>query len=1126
MLIHGNIITNEDEYEAYLYYGDAYIELILGIKGVVVTAFKLTDRDELCYSDKKAKEIYTVIKAGINGCKAKNCNTVPFKKGICSEYRYTKSKLSYVVSLYRNKLCGIYVEGNGLIIDLVYESDENLIPNIQYTKMTSPNKNDWNFKTGKREPIIRTLDEIVINSGKDISWLSKKRYHIVDDVETAEKIFNFLETYDGPIAFDTETTGLQVNMFGKVGAKEVKTLEEYNLTLDEDERIKNSKLVGIVFCWKKDESYYFPCGQKFFKNLYEDKEDERVKCIIKHIRENNINRKNKDSCTGKYIENTSDEELSCDIILMERVRKILETRHLVGHNITFDWKVAFLYDVVANFKDDVMILHQLLYRNKDIANGLDGSSRLKSLTKKEFNIDQLDLEDFFVQASTSSKSSKKEIKRIQREKDIGIDFSFMNYEGARSYVPADGDFTFSIFTKYKKDLLTNFREMEEIYSIEIYTACAIAYMEFCGHRIEESKIEQAKDDTIREISQLETEIRKIAGIGDEEKVNLGSSKQVFDLFFNRLQIPYSGIIRSVKHNVIKQYTELKNEDGSIKYPIINLYARWKSLSTLLTKFFDQLQHFMYPGGFIFSSYWQIETGTGRMSCSNPNAQQYPKEVTALVAPRENALLLDVDYSQIEYRILVGLAKEENLLGLFNDPDNDYHTLMASIMYDIAYELVTKDLRDEAKAFNFGIPYGMGFASLAIRLKGENNAANREYAMEKYELYFKNQPKVRVFFDNIKEAAEFNKYTTTHFGRRRYYKFTDADGKYSKKSKASAMRQAGNAVIQGTAADIFKISMARMYLYIKSNYLFHKIFITNMIHDECLYEVDISKVNLDRVIKDIYNVMHFKIDGFPPFYIGAGLGKTWKSAKGKYAEIHPQLYAEINEKYKDYTLEPVDTTVDELLTRYGSINEEFRVRKITNYLNDENNHNKVLSPTIGSMLNSYFRMGVDYPVGGSDDTIETKMEILSRFINNYGISSKVTDFKFTGDSIKDDDQDNEYEDEENDEDSDYEYGSSEFALLDESDQIFGTSIIDIIDIYGLLISHKYNICGIDARGISKLEIEKISAYLDKFITDEDDIDGLEVVILGESNVLKRTGILVKNVKASEIATIIKYYKVAS
>ena len=137
---------------------------------------------------------------------------------------------------------------------------------------------------------------------------------------------------------------------------------------------------------------------------------------------------------------------------------------------------------------------------------------------------------------------------------------------------------------------------------------------------------------------------------------------------------------------------------------------------------------------LFRSFGQISTATGRMSCSRPNAQQYPKIITKIVKPRPGFVMMDADYSQIEYRVLTALAKNDGLAKLFSNPDSDYHTLMASLMYGVEYSAVTPPMRSAAKSFNFGIPYGMGLGSLAILLTGKNTPQTRDEAAEKMEDY--------------------------------------------------------------------------------------------------------------------------------------------------------------------------------------------------------------------------------------------------------------------------------------------------------------------------------------------------------------------------------------------------------
>ena len=1279
MLTSGRVKLQGTEMDAFCWHNEHTVEVCLAKDNIVVSAYKSEYDTEYMFIDTKARQIASLIKKAINKkVSSKKITTCPFKLGIMDEYQVTLSGgFECAVNKHKGLLVGLYIIGGDVEVDMVFMSTDNLLPkNISYVRLTRVQQYTDEESGEKRIP-VRTLEEIALE--KDVSWLKEKKYFIVQDAVSAERIFRFLENYDGPISYDTETTGLRINCFSKYGSVYMSDLAQYNKNIDaefrgkvdsgdmteaelEDKKIRSDTLTGIIFCWKPNEAYYFPCGNRLFDNLYENRNDDFVKQIIKWLRDKKkVDDPNAELESTQYFNSCTDEEVTCDFLLMDRCRDILQNKHLVAHNGPFEWKVGYMYDIITNIKDDTMILHQIMYKFKDTSRNSGENSSLKYLVNKEFGVDQLELSDFFAGYSDEGP----EIKGSKRKKKKGyrVDFSYMDYRGSKAYAPADGDFTLQLFYKYKKDLVENYKELEYIYNIEVVTSCAIAYMEFYGHRIDESKINGAREDTLNKCKELEAQIRELAGLAPTDELNIASPAQMAKLFFETLEIPFKGEKPSVAKKELKQYLKLKDADGNPQYPIINAYSEWKKADTLLTKFFDNLQNFMYPGGFIFSHYKQIETGTGRMSCNGPNAQQYPKVVTAMVSPRKNCVFFDADYSQIEYRVLTALAKEKNLMDMFKDPDTDYHTLMASRMYGVDYSLVTPQMRSDAKSFNFGIPYGMGFGSLAILLRGANTPEFREEAMEKYELYFKDQPNVRQFFDDVKEAATINKYTRTEFNRRRYYRFTDKDGNYSSQAKGRALRQAGNAVIQGcldgnvriqtkefgivklkdvadstlhvwdgdkwsrgdilysgqkrkcivrfstgqsiicspihkflvgddpyesagykecnelkqgdvikinhttelkvdkynnstcgiavesveitdeyidmydvcntdggyyvadgiithnTAADVFKIAMARVYTYIRRNKLFGKVYITNMVHDEGLYEIDVSKLNPKAIMRDIVNCMQFKIDGYPPLFVGGGFGMSWKDAKGKDAEIHPVLSQNIANMAAS---EPVNLTqplsVEEVIKMFDGFNFEFRKQKISDYLCDSNNFHKALHPVIGNLLNTFFSFGIP------EDEEDRTLKILARFIEEYNLPISAEMYRIN-DIQEDIEEEEGYEDEdeENDEDAEgQELGYSEFALLDESDKAYGVDLVELIDLFGYMISKNLGVCGIDIRGMRYTEIERVSNYLEEHAAIEgDDInDCLEVVLLTNNNILNRTGYYVKDIEGSAIAKIVK------
>ncbi|MEM4385948.1 MAG: DNA polymerase [Candidatus Anstonellales archaeon] len=1102
------------------------VEVFVIDKDVVISSFKKEGIESYAYASNIAKEVWDVIDKGLKGCTAKNGHPIPFILGTSVRHEFTKGKVEYIIDTYNGSLCGCDIQSEGIRITTVYIENFNK-PNISYIKLTNNTIEDFN---GTEDIPVRSVEEIALEKN-DISWLKEKNYFIVNNDEDAERIFNYLENYNGVISYDTETTGLNINFFGKKNSKFNKEIDRNKYRVDE--------LVGIIFSIKPNTAYYFPVKNRKFKNLYEDK----ASCIRRQVVERIKARytigdlRDREGDMADYVRNTPVDEFETDVILMERVRDILEKKHIVAYNGIFECKVGWLYDIDTNLRDDVAILYQLLYRFKNSSDSNKKMPTLKKLVYEEFGVEQWDLEDFFVVGKG-------------KKKDYKIDFSYMDYNGTRIYAPADGDFTLQLYLKYKKDLLENYRELEYLYSVEVMVSCAIAYMEFYGHRIDEEKIIRVREETKAKMCVLECKIleminnqsnvlerlkemreelevsleagdvgvigNKVEGIrkyveenkGSLKVINLASPKQVATLFYEDLKIPSSSL--SVSDNAIKPLLKMKNENGEPLYPIVHLYREWKDLDTLLTKFFGKLPEFMYPGGYIFSSYGQIDTATGRMNCSKPNAQQYPSEITKIVIPRPGCVMLDADYSQIEYRVLVALSGEKKLAEMFSDPDSDYHTLMASLMYGVPYASVTPKMRKDAKSFNFGIPYGMGFNSLAILLHGKCGPLEVEDAKEKYELYFKDQPKVRKFFEDVKEMARVNGYTKTYFNRYRYY---DIHGENNAKV-AAALRQAGNAVIQGSAADIFKIAVARNFNYIRRNRLYGKLFITNMVHDELLFEIDVTKLNPLKVLADIGKNMQFEIEGFPPLYIGAGINLSWGKAKGKMSEIHPYLLDEITNKVEKQSLY-VDKALDpkEVVEYFDDIIYKFRVKKVTDYITDSNNWGKDLHPAIGNLINLQFTYGIDK--GDMSDNEYTKL-CLSEFIKNNNIEGVNADmFKFGDIDIYDKtDEEVSYSEESIGEDIVEEYKA--FNIIDESDSLYGISLNDLIKEFRVFISKVKGVCGIDCRNISVKQREELVDYLERHIVNE---GSMELVLLNSNNILNKTGLYVKDVDEKEIRKII-------
>ena len=259
-----------------------FTEAILIISGTVISAYKTDETGSYSYNNNKAKKLVTTLKSGIKSCTSKNCTPVPFELGAMNQHEFIKTKTEYIVQLHRGELVGAYIQSEALRIELQYVAEAVIPDNIPYIKLTEIKKDLDIAETDLDAIQVRSVQEIALEK-EDITWLQNKKYYIVNDDETAEKLFEFLENYNGVIAYDTETTGLRINCFGKIGSDYMDTLIKYNEEHPE-EQIRADKLVGIIFCVENDVSYYFPCFNRKFKNLYQELDSPVRKKVINNIR--------------------------------------------------------------------------------------------------------------------------------------------------------------------------------------------------------------------------------------------------------------------------------------------------------------------------------------------------------------------------------------------------------------------------------------------------------------------------------------------------------------------------------------------------------------------------------------------------------------------------------------------------------------------------------------------------------------------------------------------------------------------------------------------------------------------------------------------------------------------------
>jgi len=404
----------------------------------------------------------------------------------------------------------------------------------------------------------------------------------------------------------------------------------------------------------------------------------------------------------------------------------------------------------------------------------------------------------------------------------------------------------------QKNLLKLYKEIEHPLIEVLY------YMEKKGVLFDTKYMEKLKINLNQKMKKLESEIFAIAG----ENFNINSPKQLSKILFEKLKIKPTKKTKSGFSTDVEVLTTLSLNG----YEIANHLLEYRKLSKLTGTFIDGIMKHADPSGRVHTSFFQTGTATGRLSSAEPNLQNLPvsddisKQIRNAVIPPENYLLLWADYSQIELRVLAHLSKDEKLIKAYTE-GKDIHTETASILFNISPDTVTSQMRKIAKMVNFGIIYGMSPQGLAQRLGISINEA-KEYI----ENYFHKFPTVKEFIKKTVEEAHQKGFVTTLFGRRRPVP--------ELKSKNSHLRNFGeraafNAIIQGTAADIMKIAMIKLFNRFKDS----NTFITLQVHDEIVMEVPKGKA--ESIRKEVKEIMETATNIDVPLTVDINIGERWE-----------------------------------------------------------------------------------------------------------------------------------------------------------------------------------------------------------------------------------------------------------
>lgn len=435
------------------------------------------------------------------------------------------------------------------------------------------------------------------------------------------------------------------------------------------------------------------------------------------------------------------------------------------------------------------------------------------------------------------------------------------------YYEADGGFSALSETVYpltvKLSALLEERDQTELLSnIELPLAEVLASMEKIGVKVDKSGIEAFGDMLGERIKGLQSHIYELAG----EEFNINSPKQLGEILFVKLAIPTKKKTKSGFSTNAEVLEKLADE-----YEIVKFILEYRTYTKLKSTYCDGLLKEIAADGRIHSTFNQTETRTGRISSTEPNLQNIPvrtelgREMRKFFIADDGKVLVDADYSQIELRVLSDIADDKAMIDAFNNGD-DIHAITASQVFKMPLQMVTPLMRSRAKAVNFGIVYGIGAFSLAKDI-GVSRAEADRYIKD----YLHHYSGVDRYMNEVVEEAKKNGYVKTLFGRRRYLpELSSSNGML----RAFGERVARNMPIQGTAADIIKIAMIRVYTRLKEENLNARLIL--QIHDELIVEApENEKTKAELIVKEeMENACKMKV----LLKSDAHSGESWYDAK--------------------------------------------------------------------------------------------------------------------------------------------------------------------------------------------------------------------------------------------------------
>ncbi len=525
--------------------------------------------------------------------------------------------------------------------------------------------------------------------------------------------------------------------------------------------------------------------------------------------------------------------------LIEELRPFFEAEEIekIGQNLKYDIKVLDKYKVDVKGKlFDTMLAHYLI--NPDMRHNMD------VLAETYLNYTPISITELI------GKKGKNQLSM----RDVPL-------EKQTEYAVEDADITYQLAQHFRPELKE--ANIEKLFQdIEIPLLRVLADMELEGINLDEEFLNSLSSDLNNDIATLEKKIYEEAG----EEFNIGSPKQLGEILFDKLKL-----VDKPKKTKTGQYSTAEDVLSYLAkdHEIIQNVLDYRGLAKLKSTYVDALPEQVEPlTGRVHTDYMQTVAATGRLSSNNPNLQNIPirtergRQVRKAFIPRdENYILLAADYSQIELRIIAALSEETTMIEAFKNGE-DIHASTASKVFDVPLDGVTREQRSNAKTVNFGIIYGVS----AFGLSNQTDLS-RSDSKELIDTYYKTYPKLRNYMSEQVDFARENGYVQTVLGRRRYLK--DINGSNAV-VRGAAERNAVNAPIQGSAADIIKIAMINIHKKLEEGDYKSKMLL--QVHDELVFDVHKSELEaLKTMIKsEMENAYTMEV----PLDVEVGIGDNW------------------------------------------------------------------------------------------------------------------------------------------------------------------------------------------------------------------------------------------------------------